>query len=311
MSDDRAPDTAGPRHPGSSWRTAAALARPRGHPGQRLRRPAGGRPRASRSPPRCSRPTRAGWRSCARTSSSASSTTSTRSRTASPQDSASSRPAATPCCRRRHQAEAPARPPRSGSTPCGILAGTAPATGPGIVLTIGDPDQQGHGGPTARRRSRSCATPAPRPSRSATSGRGRAPGSPTSTAGSRDRRHRRQPAVRHPRHRRQRHHGVGAWTSPAASPRRVRRDGGDADRASSSSDWSRRPRCTPFASLVTLGPSPAPRPTRSARRHRGAAMSELEYPAGPALHRRARVGPRGRRRHGADRDHVLRPGRAR
>ena len=70
---------------------------------------------------------------------------------------------------------------RSGSTVLRILAGTVPRIGPGVTITIDDPDGTVTAA-TCSTASRSCATPAPRRSRSTTAcASWRPPGSPTRT----------------------------------------------------------------------------------------------------------------------------------
>ncbi len=134
-------------------------------------------------PRRSSRPSSRGWSSSARTSWSASSTTSRRTRPARqrrPRPGGHPRP---PAQRGRQQRGGAARGPERLDT-LGILAGTVPAEGPGIVLTIDDPDKKVTSA-LLLDAFRSCGTPGPRPSRSATSVSSRARTSPTCRTASR------------------------------------------------------------------------------------------------------------------------------
>ena len=152
--------------------TAAPDGAAPGDPGERLRRAAGASSWASPSPRRCSRPTRAGWSSCARTSWSASSTTSARSRTGSATTRrelrGQPRPAAS--AGSTTSAEALKSGPGAARHPAASSPARSRPPGPGIVHHDHRPRPQGHRRPCCSTPCRSCATPAPRRSRSATSG---------------------------------------------------------------------------------------------------------------------------------------------
>ena len=174
----------------------------------------------------------------------------------------------------------------------GILAGTLPATGPGIRITVTDPHRRARPQPAARRAA-GAARRRRRGDRDQRPGAGDRPdllrGRPRRRASSstaraqralRDRRDRRPANPRRPR-----------WTSPAASsrrgPRRGRQGLGPAARPGQiATTVKARSRSTPSParpdSLLAVRPHLRRRPTSEERR----------VPRRPEVHQRARVGPR-------------------
>ena len=140
----------------------------------------------------------------------------------------------------------------------GILAGTGPGQGPGIEVTITDPDEQGHRGDR-------CSTPLQELRDAGAEaiqidddpGRRRAPRSPTSErriqvdGQAADARRYVIDAIGDSAT-----HGLGAWTSPAASSRRSAAPTRRA-RSSSATTVEHRPRCRRRERLSTLSPSRA------------------------------------------------------